>query len=108
MENLFIGINGRVMAIDRATGEKAWDTLLKGTDFVNVVLDSGDLYAANRGELFCLDPATGHIRWRNEMKGMGWGLISIAQAADGNLSVMEEKHRRDQAASSGASHAGTS
>jgi hypothetical protein len=55
--------------------------------------------------LFCLDPATGHIRWKNELKGMGWGLISIAQAADGNLSVLEEKHRREQTADRNSTNA---
>jgi outer membrane protein assembly factor BamB len=105
MENLFIGIKGTVLAIDRATGEKVWERPLKGGDFVNVVLDSGDLYAATKGELYCLDPATGSIRWNNELTGMGWGLVSIAQAVDGNLSVMEEKHRRDQAAASAATNA---
>ncbi len=96
-ENLFIGIRGTVLAIDRTTGKEVWTSPLKGADFVNVVLDKGQLFAATKGELYCLDPATGHIRWKNELKGMGWGLIAIAPSADGNWSVIEEKHRQDQA-----------
>jgi outer membrane protein assembly factor BamB len=94
--NLFIGIKGTVLAIDRATGAKVWESPLKGGDFVNVVLDGGQLYAATRGELYCLDPDTGEIRWRNELSGMGWGLITIAQAG-ADPTAMEEKRRRDQA-----------
>jgi outer membrane protein assembly factor BamB len=56
---LFIGIRGYVMAIDRATGQEGWSTSLKGADFVNVVLDGGQLFAASKGRLYRLDPATG-------------------------------------------------
>ena len=107
-ENLFIGIKGTVLAIDRATGARVWETPLKGGDFVNVVLDGGQLYAATKGELYCLDPATGQVRWKNELSGMGWGLIAIAQACDGNLITMEEKRRRDQADAAAATTAATS
>jgi outer membrane protein assembly factor BamB len=75
---LFIGIKGTVLAIDRATGQEIWRTALEGSDFVNVVLEDGVLYAATRGELFCLDPATGQVRWHNPLKGLGWGLVTIA------------------------------
>jgi hypothetical protein len=88
---------GYGIGIDRTTGKEVWTSPLKGADFVNVVLDKGQLFAATKGELYCLDPATGHIRWKNELKGMGWGLIAIAPSADGNWSVIEEKHRQDQA-----------
>jgi outer membrane protein assembly factor BamB len=107
MAHLFIGVNGTVLAIDRATGEAAWTSKLKGSDFVNVVLDGDQLYAATKGELYRLDPATGRIHWKNELKGMGWGLISIAQAEDGNRSVMEEKRRQDQEAAAASTTAAT-
>jgi outer membrane protein assembly factor BamB len=94
--NFFIGINGTVLAIDRATGAKVWESRLKGCDFVNVVLDGGQLFAATNGELYCLDPATGQVLWKNELKGLGFGLVTIAQCGDGNQFVMEEKRRRDQ------------
>jgi outer membrane protein assembly factor BamB len=94
--NLFIGMNGTVLAIDRSTGAKIWESRLQGHDFVNVVLDGGQLYAATMGLLYCLDPATGQVRWKNELSGMGFGLVTIAQSGDGNLFAMEEKRRRDQ------------
>jgi outer membrane protein assembly factor BamB len=95
---LFIGIKGAVLAIDRATGETVWESPLKGGDFVNVVLDGAELYAATRGELYRLDPATGRILWKNELAGKGWGLVAIAHSPDGNWSAMEEKRRQDAAA----------
>ena len=51
---------------------------MKGSDFVNVVLDGNQLYATTKGEIFCLDTATGQPRWHNKLTGMGTGLIVIA------------------------------
>ena len=104
---LFIGISGTVLALDRATGEEVWRTPLKG-DFVNVVLDGGTLFAATKGELFCLDPATGSVRWQNALRGLGRGLITIAQAGGPQVLALEEKRRRDQAAAAAATTAATS
>ncbi len=77
---LFIGIKGTVVAIDRATGQEIWRTRLEGDDFVNVVVDDRELYAATQGQLFRLDAITGRIRWYNELKGLGFGLVTIASA----------------------------
>jgi outer membrane protein assembly factor BamB len=98
---LYIGINGTAIALDRATGQEAWRTPLKGSDFVNVALVDGDLYATTRGELFCLDAATGSIRWKNPLTGLGLGLISIA-SADGQAVLLQEKRRQEQAEAAAA------
>ena len=45
---IFVGIKGAVAAIDRDTGETMWTTSLKGSEFVNVSLEGGDLFAASR------------------------------------------------------------
>jgi outer membrane protein assembly factor BamB len=92
---LYLGIGGSVIALDRATGEEVWRTRLKGSDFVNVALVDGDLYAAARGELFCLDAGTGTVRWKNPLKGLGLGLVSIATSG-GQAVLLQEKRRRDQ------------
>jgi len=96
--NLFIGIKGTVLALARATGEIVWEAPLAGSDFVNVVLDGNELYAATHGELYRLDPATGGVLWNNGLKGKGFGLISIAPASVGNWNVIEEKRLKDAAA----------
>ncbi len=93
---LFIGVQGTVLAIDRATGQEVWRSHLKGSDFVNVVLEDGDLYAATHGELYCLDVATGRTRWHNPLKGLGWGLITIA--GNQQTVVLRAKKQADESA----------
>ena len=95
---IFIGIKGAVAALDRTTGEAVWMTELKGSDFVNLVIDDDQLYATTKGEIFCLDPLTGALRWHNRLSGLGWGLVTIATASGGQAVSMAEKRRRDQAA----------
>jgi outer membrane protein assembly factor BamB len=102
---IYLGIKGSVLALDSASGQQLWATSSKGSDFVNIALDGGDLYAATRGEVFCLDPDSGIIRWHNPLKGYGWGLVSFAgEGMTQNVPILaEEKRRREQqqAASSG-------
>jgi outer membrane protein assembly factor BamB len=98
MANLFIGIKGTVLALDRSTGEIVWETPLAEGGFVNVVLDGNELYAATQGELYRLDPASGEVLWNNGLKGKGFGLIAIAQTSSGNWSAIEEKRRQYEAA----------
>ena len=102
--SIYLGVQGSVIAVDRATGRKLWAAKLKGSDFVNVVLDDKNLYAATRGEIFCLDPGTGKIRWHNPLKGYGWGLLSIAGEGIGeNLSALAgEKSRQEEEETSGS------
>ena len=104
-ELVFIGIRGSVVALNRVTGEQVWATHLKGSDFVNVVVDKGMVFASCYGEIFCLDPLTGNGRWHNRLKGFGTGLATIAgeeNPADRNTPVLAEKRRRDEAAASAA------
>jgi outer membrane protein assembly factor BamB len=102
---IFLGIQGSVVALHAATGEIRWTVRLKGSDFVNVVLDGDNLYATTQGEIFCLDPQTGEGRWHNPLKGLGLGLISIAGAglsASSALQLMAERRLREQQDSSAA------
>jgi outer membrane protein assembly factor BamB len=100
---IFIGIKGTVVALDSSTGSEVWRSKLKGNDFVNVVLQDGDLYATTKGELFRLDRATGKTRWQNPLKGLGLGLITIAASSGQQAVVMREKGQRDEAAAAAAS-----
>jgi len=97
MSFLFAGINGNVVALDRATGEEVWRTALKG-DFVNLALDGGELFAAARGEVYCLDPATGHVRWHNPLKGLGFGMATFATSGNMQAMAREEQDRQRAAA----------
>ena len=107
---VFIGIKGSVVALNRATGEQVWATHLKGTDFVNVVIQEGAVLASCYGEIFCLDSLTGDALWHNPLKGFGLGLATIAtehNPGDGNAPVLTEKRRRDEAAAASSAVAVT-
>jgi outer membrane protein assembly factor BamB len=98
---IFVGIKGTVLALDRATGTSQWRTELKGSDFVNVIQQDGDLYAATRGRLYRLDPASGTVLWCNELPGLG-------PACNGDQAApAAEKARRDAASAAAASAAST-
>jgi outer membrane protein assembly factor BamB len=106
---IYLGVRGSVIALNSANGEQLWATSLKGIDFVNVVLDGNNLYAATRGEIFCLEPKSGIIRWHNPLKGYGWGLVSIAgEGIAQNFSALgaEKRRREQQQAAGGAAAAG--
>jgi outer membrane protein assembly factor BamB len=109
---MFIGIKGSVVALNRFTGEQVWATHLKGSDFVNVVLQNEVILASCCGEIFCLNPLTGEGLWHNALKGFGRGLATIAteHTTESSLApVLAEKHRRDEeeAAASTAAAAAT-
>ena len=98
-------IRGSVIALNSANGQQLWATKLKGAEFVNVVLDGNNLYAATHGEIYCLEPRTGIIRWHNPLKGYGFGLVSIAGegiAQSVSALTAEKRRRDDEEASSGA------
>jgi outer membrane protein assembly factor BamB len=99
---IYIGIRGKVVAIDRATGTEIWRTSLKGSDFVNVILSEEDLLAATKGELFCLDRSTGQIRWHNRLKGCGLGLVTVAPSCAGAGAPSVAKIRKDAEAATAA------
>jgi outer membrane protein assembly factor BamB len=103
---LFIGVKGTVLAIDRVSGLEVWRTKLEGSEFVNLAVQDGELYASTHGGLFCLEPATGALRWRNPLKGLGYGLVSIATASGTQTIVMRAKQEQDEAAAAGTTAIG--
>ena len=83
-------------------GEQVWATQLKGSSFVNVILQDGAVLASCQVEIFCLDPLTGNARWHNPLTGFGLGLATMASESTpggGQAAVMAEKRRRDDEAS---------
>ena len=108
---VFIGIKGSVIALNRITGEQIWATHLKGSDFVNVILESETILASCYGEIFCLDAFTGDALWHNRLKGFGLGLATIAtalNAGSGNAATVAAKRRRDQQSEDSAGAAAAS
>ena len=78
---LFIGIGSHVVAIRPSDGQEIWRQKLKMSAFVTVHAEGDVVYAGAGGELFCLDGTTGAIRWRNKLKGLGSGLVSLSGAS---------------------------
>jgi outer membrane protein assembly factor BamB len=103
---VFVGIRDAVVALDDRTGAEVWAAGLSGSDFVSVLWDGECLLAANNGEVWRLDPATGSTLWRNELKGYGRGLVSLASSRQpSTASAGDEaaaKRRRDQQATAAA------
>ena len=103
MELLHIGIKGRVVALDGRTGQKTWETPLKGAGFVNLTMEGDVILAATRGEVWGVDPKGGQILWHNQLPGMGLGHITFASSPDKNLAVIVAaiEQQQQQAAVSG-------
>jgi outer membrane protein assembly factor BamB len=82
-ELLYVGIKGRVVALDHESGEIAWSVELhRGMSFVPVVVAGSRVFASSGGEVTCLDAATGAILWHNPLKGYGVGYAMLAGAPD--------------------------
>jgi outer membrane protein assembly factor BamB len=103
---LYIGIKNSVIALNDKTGEEVWRVKLRGSDYVAVMWDGEALIAANSGEVWRLDPASGTVIWRNELKGLGRGLVTLASSRrPTNVSDNESaaaKRRNDQMAGTSA------
>ncbi len=82
---LFVGLNGRVAALDRDTGEMLWDWTAKDPDkgravggYITLLVDQGQLYVSSNGYTYRLDPLTGQELWANPLRG--WGVAPAALA----------------------------
>jgi outer membrane protein assembly factor BamB len=97
-EILIIGIGGHVVGIDRATGTELWRTRLKGGEFVTVFDLDQHVFAGAGGVLFCLEPTKGRILWKNQLKGLGTGLITFMSSNDAAGAAVLAKKRATAAA----------
>jgi outer membrane protein assembly factor BamB len=107
-ELLFIGVSGKVLALDADTGTEVWRTKLKTSGTVLLHRNATRLFASVSGELFCLDPENGGTRWHSKLKGLGLGIVSMAtSAADEEqrgdyVTIAETLRQRAAHASAGA------
>jgi len=75
---VFLGIKHSVVALERGTGREMWRTRLpSASGFVTVVCDGNNIFAGSSGKSYCLD-LNGNLLWKNELPGLGFGLICIA------------------------------
>lgn len=103
---VYLGIRGRVIALNRTTGDEVWRAELKGAGFVQVARDKDYIYATTRGEIFCLAPDSGQLIWNNPLKGLGMDLASIASdcplSATADFSTSATSVQRQRAAATTA------
>jgi outer membrane protein assembly factor BamB len=83
--NLFIFSNGKVAAINKKDGSIVWEIKLK--QYVKstmsyavgqISLEGDKLYIGVSGILICLKAKDGSLVWVNELKGWGYGFVSMA------------------------------
>jgi outer membrane protein assembly factor BamB len=96
---IFVGFNGKAIALDRDTGEIVWTyNQMKGGN-VTFLLDGDRLIASTNGYIYCLDPLTGQLMWHNPMKGYGTGITSLASVRGSSLQVIvQQAAQAEQAA----------
>ena len=77
---IFVGLNGRVVAIDPERGRMIWQwqSPKPRRGFVAIMLDGDRVVAGLGGYLYCLDAATGRLLWENPLTGFGLGMFSLA------------------------------
>lgn len=75
---IFIGLNGCVVALDRATGEVVWSNNEMNSGYVSLLLDGDQLIVSTNGYIYCIAPLTGEILWHNPLSGYGEGATALA------------------------------
>jgi outer membrane protein assembly factor BamB len=102
---IFVGLNGRIAALDRSRGEIIWQwrSPKPQRGYVNILLDRNLLIAGVNGYIYGLDPKTGEQLWFNELKGYGLGVTSIATVGGAtSLAVVLQAAAADEAAAASA------
>ena len=103
--NLFILSNGKVAALNKKDGSIVWEIKLKQyikstTSYAigQISLEGDKLYIGISGILVWLYAKDGSLAWMNELKGWGYGFVSMANVNnDANAASFA-----DQAAASAA------
>jgi outer membrane protein assembly factor BamB len=104
---VFVGLNKKVIALDRYTGELVWQwQAKKGTGFVTLLLDGDRLVASVSGYVYCLDPIFGQEAWSNPLSGFGTGYASLSSVRGGNMNPAMEAALAAQQAAAAAAAAG--
>jgi outer membrane protein assembly factor BamB len=83
---LFVGTHdGRVLALDRARGERIWSFATGGSVLAAPAVDSGRVYVGSYdGAVYALDAATGALVWKRDTKG---AIVSTPAVAGEHLVV---------------------
>ena len=87
--HLFIYSNGRVAAINRKTGDVVWEVKIKeyikgsfSYSYGQISVEDNKIFLGTSGILLCLSTKDGSLIWKNELKGWGYGFVSLANVGD--------------------------
>lgn len=79
VNELFIGIKGHAVCLDKETGNEIWPTKLRCmVSVTNIYYDNKYVCSCANGHLFCLGAKTGRIKWKNPLAGLGHNHCIIA------------------------------
>jgi outer membrane protein assembly factor BamB len=101
---LFVGFNGRVIALDRADGSVVWKWRPSqkgmGSGMVTLLPDGERLFATIMGYTWALDPVDGRELWYQPLKGEGQGIATLAtMSAAADASRLAAAASQEQGAS---------
>jgi outer membrane protein assembly factor BamB len=101
---VYIGLNRRVIALDRTDGHVVWEwKASKGSGFVSLLLDGDRLMVGVNGYIYCLDPVFGQVVWDNPLKGYGSAVTTIVSVNGSSDGAAATAHAQQQAAAAAAS-----
>jgi hypothetical protein len=89
---LFLGLNGRVAALVRHSGEIVWEWEAKNKNlpvrgYVTLLVDQEQLFVSANGYTYRLDPLTGAELWSNPLRGWGTGPTALATSTAASQQV---------------------
>jgi outer membrane protein assembly factor BamB len=102
VQKLYIGIQGKVVCLNKHNGDIVWSTKIKSSSgaVTNVFFDDGCVFAYSGGHLFCVDAKTGVIKWENSLSGYGYGPCIIASESQNSAAITNQVASQQVAASS--------
>jgi outer membrane protein assembly factor BamB len=103
---LFVGFNGRVVALEKRSGELVWDWKCPkpASQMIAILVEGERIYASSAGYTYCLDALSGEQLWDNPLKGLGTGVPCLATAescSNGSFLLHAQTLADQQAAAAG-------
>ena len=95
LNDIYIGVKGSVLRIDRKTGVAVWKTHLKSSKLTTLKVDDELVVAHTSGELFGLRKDNGQILWNNPMTGLGYGHCIIASNEPDTIPAIQDQQDQE-------------
>jgi outer membrane protein assembly factor BamB len=106
---VFVGLNGRVAALERETGTLLWEWRCPKPrgGYVTLLVDRDRLFVTVNGYTYGLDAFTGEQLWFNPLKGYGTGVAAIATGHTFTPPAQIAQAAAEQLAAATAGHVST-